>query len=241
MDREHQLEDQEPWRRHCAELVGALLLTFVAAGSEVVATLHPGEVGPATRAAAPGLVVLALIYAVSDVSGAHFNPVVTLSFALRGDFRWRFVPTYWLAQLAGAAAAAGLLRGMFGPIADLGTSTPHSTTTVALGIEAVITTTLVLVVLGTATRAGTVGPQAALAVGATIALNGLVFAPISGASMNPARSFGPALVSGHLDHAWLYVVGPLLGGLVAVLVIWIIKGPSQLQERNAAEGDQAAA
>lgn len=217
-------------------MVGTFLLTFVASGAEVVATLTPGDVGPATRAAAPGLVVLALIYAVSDVSGAHFNPVVTLSFALRGDFPWRLVPTYWLTQAAGATAAAGLLRAMFGPVAHLGASTPHAPTSVALGIEAVITATLVLVVLGTATRAGTVGPQAALAVGATIALNGLVFGPVSGASMNPARSLGPALVSGHLDHLWLYLAGPLLGGTAAVLLVWLIKGPSQLQERSAAEG-----
>ena len=239
-DGEERLEDRELWRRAAAEVVGTLLLTFVAAGAEVVARLHPEAISPATKAVAPGLVVLAMIYAVSDVSGAHLNPAVTLSFALRGDFHWRSVPAYWGAQVAGAAAAAGMLRGMFGPVAHLGTSTPHATDAVALAIEVTVTAALVLVILGTATRAGTIGPQAALAVGATIALNGLLFGPVSGASMNPARSLGPALVSGHAEHLWLYVVGPTLGGLVAVLLIWLIKGPSQLQERVAAEGERRA-
>jgi aquaporin Z len=224
-------------RRLSAELVGTFLLTLVAAGAEMRAVKAPSEVGPAAKAVAPALMVLALIYALSDVSGAHFNPAVTLAFTVRGDFPWRHLPGYWAAQLVGAVAAASLLRALFGTIAHLGATLPKDSTAVSLGTEVVLTATLVTVILGTATRKGVIGPNAALAVGATIALAGLVFGPVSGASMNPARSLGPALVDPQFDHIGIYLLGPVLGALVAVGVTHVTHGTPRQEEHEAAQGE----
>ena len=235
-----ELDSNRPFRRLAAEFLGTFLLTFVAAGGEIMASKAPLEVSAGAKAVAPGLIVLAMIYAVSDVSGAHFNPAVTLGFALRGDFGWRFMAPYWATQLCASVAAAGLLRGMFGDIAHLGATSPKLGVGVSLGTEVLLTATLVTVILGTATRAGVIGPHAAIPVGATIALAGLIFGPVSGASMNPARSFGPALVSGHLSHLWLYLVGPVIGAGVAVLATWLVHGGRDEDERRAAEGEDSS-
>jgi aquaporin Z len=234
---EHDLESTNPWRRFAAEFVGTFLLTWVAAGAVIMATKSPADVGPGAKAVAPALVVLAMIYAVSDVSGAHFNPAVTFAFALRGDFRWRYVPGYWSAQLVAAIAASALLRATFGTRAHVGATVPHAHTGLSLLTEVLLTFALVTVILGTATRAGVIGPQAAIAVGSTIVLAGLVFGPVSGASMNPARSLGPAIVGAHSDRVWIYVVGPILGAVAAVGATWIVHGPRESDERQAAEGE----
>src|SRR5204863_1921938 len=182
-------------------------LTLVAAGGELLAALTKGEVSTAAKVVAPGLVVMALIYALGDVSGAHFNPAVTLAFALRRVFRWSCVPAYWITQFVAAIAAAAVLRLMFGDIAHLGANhVRHATTTTGLATELLLTWLLVTVILNTATRARVLGPNAAIAVGATIALCGLFAGPVSGASMNPARSLGPALVAGYATNWWIYVV-----------------------------------
>jgi aquaporin Z len=221
-----------------AELFGTFFLTTVAAGGEVIAGLSGGEVSHAARAVAPGLVVLALIYAVSDVSGAHFNPAVTLAFALRGDFAWWRVPGYWLAQGLGAVLAAVFLRALFGVVEHLGATRPHVGTGAALVMEAALTCLLVTVILGTAARNSKIGPNAALAVGSTIALCGLFAAPVSGASMNPARSLGPAIVAGELQHQWIYAVGPALGSLLAVALAWVFHTEGDPEETEAASGEK---
>jgi len=167
----------------------------------------------------------------------HFNPAVTLAFALRRDFPWRRVPGYWAVQIGGAVLAVLLLRAILGPVGDLGATRPHHGTLAAFGMETVLSVLLVTVILGTATDHHLVGHNAALAVGATIALDGLFAAPISGASMNPARSLGPALVSGQLADAWIYVAGPLLGALVAVGVAWLLRGGTTPDAVKAASGD----
>lgn len=223
-------------RRLLAELLGTFALTSVAAGAEVIAVISGGEVGQAARAVAPGLLVMAFIYAMGDVSGAHFNPAVTFAFALRGAFPWSRLPGYCLAQLAGALAAAGLLRILFGDVAHLGATTPKHGEFQSLVMEILLTWLLVTVILGTATRYQLIGPSAALAVGATIALCGLFAGPVSGASMNPARSLGPAIVSGEMASAWISVAGPSVGASAAVLVAWILKGNKRPQEDKAAEG-----
>jgi len=224
-------------RRLFAELLGTFALTFVAAGGEVIAVVSGGEVSPAARAVAPGLLVMALIYTVGSQSGAHFNPVVTLAFTLRQDFPWRRVPGYWGAQIVGAVLAALLLRALFGLVGHLGATLPRHGTIEALVMEVVLTFLLVTVILGTATNHRLTGPNAAIAVGGTIALIGLFAAPISGASMNPARSLGPFLVSGQLADAWIYIVGPLAGALLAVLVAWMLRGKTTPEAVEAAKGD----
>jgi aquaporin Z len=220
-----------------AETLGSFVLTLVAAGAVMAGVLSHGEVDHVARTVAPGLVVTALIYAFGDVSGAHFNPAVTLAFALRGDFRWTRVPGYWLAQLAGATGAAFALRYLLGSVAHLGASESSLTDGKTVVLEAILTAVLVTVILNAASRHSLIGTDAAIAVGATIALCGLFAATLTGASMNPARSTGPAIVSGHTDQLWLYIVGPIAGAIVAVALSAVLHPHHDREEREAAEGD----
>lgn len=223
-----------------AEALGAFGLTAVAAGADVAGGLTGGEVTPLARAIAPGLFVMASIYAMGDVSGLHINPAVTLGFTLKRLFPARWLPAYWVAQLAGAVAAGLGLVALFGSTAaQAGVNEPHVPTLVALVIEVFLTFVLVMVISGTADRANLVGPNAALAVGATIVLCGLIALPLEGASMNPARSTGPALATLDLADLWIYWVGPLLGSALAVLVTTYVHGTRQDhgETRHAAQGD----
>ena len=232
--------------RLLVEGFGAFALTFVAAGGDVMARISGDEVTAMARAIAPALVVMALVYALGDRSGAHFNPVVTSAFAIRRLFPARLVPAYVLVQLAGATVAALLLAALFGSAVEAGVTRPRLVSPeVAVIIEAILTLFLVTVILGTADRARIVGPNAALAVGATIALCGLIALPIEGASMNPARSTGPALIAGDLSTLWVYWVGPFLGAMGAVLLEGMIRGPARVRDGKAREaaagGDEESA
>lgn len=226
-------------RRLFAEVFGTFALVTVAAGADTIAALTDGEVTPVARAVAPALMVMALIYAIGDVSGAHFNPAVTLAFAMRRDFPWRLVPAYWAAELGGALLAATLLRSLFGTVGHLGATLPKRGVGVAFVVEVVLSLLLVTVILGTATRNRLIGPNAAIAVGGAIALCGLVGLPVSGASMNPARSLGPALVGGTTSQWWIYVLAPLTGALIAVACTWVMHGGRKPKEEDAAGGEGA--
>jgi aquaporin Z len=217
----------ESLRRVAAEAFGSFALVFAAAGADTMAQLSGGQVTPAARAAAPALMVTAMIYSIGDVSGAHLNPAVTLAFAAKRLFPWRWMAPYWIGQLGGAVAAAALLRLLFGDAAGAGVSTPHIPSVTAAALEAVLALILVTVILGSADRYRVVGPDAALAVGATIALCGLIALPVEGASMNPARSLGPALVEWRLGDVWIYVVGPPAGALLAALLTRLLHGPTE--------------
>ena len=227
------------WRRLFSEALGTFLLVVVAAGAPVVDAVSHGQVPLDAQVVAPGLMVMAIIYFMGMVSGAHLNPAVTLSFAARGNFPWVRVPGYILAQLTGATAASLLLRALFGTVGHLGATLPGPgiSSGTALVVEALLTLGLVSVILGTASGARNVGTNAALAVGGYIALAGLWAAPISGASMNPARSFGPELVAGDWTSWWAYVAGPIAGGLLAVGIAWILRGPPSLAANVAAQGE----
>jgi aquaporin Z len=227
-----------PLQRLAAEFVGTFFLVTAAAGADIVADLHPGQVSNGARAVAPALVVAAMIYALGSVSGAHINPAVTVAFAVRTVFRWRWVPAYIAAQLAGAVAAAAVLHVLFSPSGHQGTTYPHGAVGQSLGMEIVLTTLLVLVILNAATKHRLLGPDAALPTGATIAAAGLVGLSVSGASMNPARSLGPAIVAGIGQDQWLYVVGPVIGALLAVAVTTLCQGTPKSEEADAAEGDK---
>jgi aquaporin Z len=223
-----------------AEALGAFALTLVAAGTVMAGALSHGEVDHIAKSVAPGLIVMALIYAYGDVSGAHFNPIVTLAFALRGDFKWLRVPAYWIAQFVGAIAAALLLRSTLGSVAHLGASESTLSAGRTVTLEVVLTAFLVTVILNTASRHSLIGTDAAIAVGATIALCGLFAATLSGASMNPARSFGPALIDGRLGDVWPYFVGPLIGAVVAVGLSFALHPHHDREESDAAEGEAGA-
>src|SRR3954447_14548686 len=199
------------YRRLFSETLGTFMLVLVAAGGGI---LHAkGQISLAAAVVAPGLMVLAIILFMGAVSGAHLNPVGSIAFALRHDFPPKRLTGYVIAQLTGAALACLFLLAVFGNVEHLGATLPgpgyHAWQ--ALLMEIVLTAVLVSVILGTASAAQNVGTIGALGVGGYIALAGLWSAPVSGTSMNPARSFGPALVSGDWSSYWVYVVGPLLG------------------------------
>jgi len=212
------------YRRLFSELLGTFMLVLVAAGGGI---LHAkGQISLTAAVVAPGLMVLAIILFMGAVSGAHLNPVVSLAFAVRGDFRWRRVPGYIIVQLVGATLAGLFLLAVFGNVEHLGATLPgpgyHDWQ--AFLMEIALTGVLLSVILGTASAAQNVGAIGALGVGGYIALAGLWSAPVSGTSMNPARSFGPALVSGDWTAYWVYVGGPLLGALIAVGCAIILRG-----------------
>ena len=213
------------YRRLFSELIGTFMLVLVAAGGGL---LHAkGEISLAAAVVAPGLMVMAIILFMGAVSGAHLNPVVSIAFGLRGDFPRRRILGYVIVQLLGATLACLFLLAVFGNIEHLGATLPgpgyHDWQ--ALLMEIVLTAVLVSVILGTASGAQNVGTIGALGVGGYIALAGLWSAPVSGTSMNPARSFGPALVSGHWGSYWVYVAGPLAGALIAVGCAIVLRGP----------------
>ncbi len=212
------------YRRLFGELLGTFMLVLVAAGGGV---LHArGQISLAAAVVAPGLMVMAIILFMGAVSGAHLNPIVSIAFALRGEFPWKRVPGYIVVQLLGATCASLFLLAVFGNIEHLGATLPGPGyhTWQAFMLEVVLTATLVSVILGTASSAQNVGAIGALGVGGYIALAGLWAAPVSGTSMNPARSFGPALVGGDWKAFWAYVAGPLFGALIAVGCAVILRG-----------------
>jgi MIP family channel proteins len=185
-----------------------------------------GTLGPAGVAAAFGLAIMTMIYALGHVSGAHFNPAVTAAFAVGQHFPIARVMPYWAAQVAGAVAAAALLRATLGDV-PLGVTHPSGSDAQALAWEAVLTFFLMLVIVAVATDTRAVGQGAAIAIGGTVALGSLVGGPISGASMNPARSLGPAIVSGDLSDMWIYLLAPPVGAMVAVLVYRYLRPTAQ--------------
>ena len=176
-----------------------------------------------------GLVVAAMIFSLGHISGAHINPAVTLGFALARHFPWKMTPLYWGSQLLGATAACLVLRSLFGNVADMGATLPGAEVWVVAAFEALLTFFLMFVIMAMATDVRAVGTAAALAIGATVALEATFGGPISGASMNPARSFGPALVSGNWTAHWAYWVGPIVGAAVAAFTYAWLREDNTMQ------------
>lgn len=226
------------WRRLFAEVLGTFFLVLVGAGGGVVNEVSGGQISRGTAVTAPGLMVMAIILFMGAVSGAHLNPAVTLGFAIRGDFPWRRVPGYIVAELVGATLGVLFLSAVFGKVGSLGATEPGPGVSdlQAMLTELILTVGLFSVILGTASRSQNLGPLSALGVGAYIVLAGLWSSPISGASMNPARSFGPDLVLGDFDHFWVYVVGPLLGVAVAVGFAYVLRSHADAGGAAAAQG-----
>jgi len=219
--------DRYEGRRLFSELLGTFFLVLVAVGGGMVNARFGGNAVPyGAKVVAPALMVAAIILFMGTVSGAHLNPAVSCAFALRGDFPWRRVPAYVVAQFLGAILATLLLWGLIGKQGSAGLTLPGSgiSTTTAMLWELVLTTGLVSVILGTASGAQQIGTLAAVGVGSYIALAGLWGSPVSGASMNPARSLGPALVLGDWTSWWAYLVGPVAGGVLAVGIAYVLRG-----------------
>jgi aquaporin Z len=219
-------DPKQEWRRLFSELLGTFFLVLVAAGGGMMGQAFPGTISRTAAVVAPGLMVMAIILFMGKVSGAHLNPAVSIAFALRKDFPWGRVPGYIIVQLAGAALAAWFLQSVVHVSATFGSNYPASgfSSMDAFLMEAVLTLGLVSVILGTASGAQNLGVFGALGVGAYIALAGLWGSPISGASMNPARTFGPNLVGGDFTDYWVYVAGPLVGAALAVGAAFVLRG-----------------
>jgi aquaporin Z len=220
-------DPRQEWRRLFSELYGTFLLVIVAAGGGMMSQAFPGVISRTAAVVAPGLMVMGIILFMGKISGAHLNPAVSIAFALRGDFPWRRVPGYIVVQLIGATLACLLLQGVIGVSASYGSNYPAAnySAVAAFWMEALLTLVLVSVILGTASGAQNVGLLGAFGVGAYIALAGLWGSPISGTSMNPARTFGPDLASLNFSDYWVYVAGPITGAVVAVGIAFVLRGP----------------
>lgn len=199
-----------------SELLGTFTLVFAGTGAIVINDVSGGVIGHAGIALTFGLVVMAMIYTFGEVSGAHLNPAVTLGFAVAGRFEWKNVPGYVLAQIIGAVAASGVVHWLFPAHEKLGATLPAGSAMQSVVLELILTAILMLVILRNSTGAKEKGITAGIAIGGVIALEAMFAGPICGASMNPVRSLAPALVSGHLEHLWIYLAAPTLGALLAV-------------------------
>jgi MIP family channel proteins len=219
------------WTPYLAEVIGTFGLVFAGCGAIMIDTISKGQVTHVGVGLVFGLIITVMIYSLGHVSGAHFNPAVTLGFVLARHFPLRRLAGYWLAQLLGAILAAFCLRLLFGNVAHLGATLPSGGAWQSFGLEVILTFFLMFVIMAMATDTRAVGQAAALAIGSTVALEALFAGPICGASMNPARSLGPALVSGIWTDQWVYLVAPLIGAVAGALVYRLLREADQPMSR----------
>src|SRR5580658_7485925 len=233
-------DPHQEWRRLFSEVLGTFFLVLAAAGGGMMGHAFPGVISRTAAVVAPALMVMAIILFMGKVSGAHLNPAVSIAFALRRDFPWWRVPGYVVVQLAGATLAALFLHSVINVSAMYGSNYPaHGYSNgAAFWMELILTMGLVSVILGTASGAQNIGVIGAFGVGGYIALAGLWGSPISGASMNPARTFGPDLVSGTFTGYWVYIAGPIAGAAIAVVIAFVLRGRGgDKSALGAAQGD----
>ncbi len=215
-------------RRALAEGLAAFALVFAGCGAIVADARYGGALGTVGVGLVFGLVIMAMVYATGHLSGAHINPAVTVAFTLTRHFPPRDAVAYVTAQVAGASAAALVLLAAWpAEPAHLGVTVPHVGAGTAVLYEAVLTAILMFVIMAVATDTRAVGAAAAIAIGGAIGLDAVFGGPVTGASMNPARSFGPALVSGEWDDFWVYVLGPLAGAALGALAYQVVRGHAQ--------------
>lgn len=217
-------------QKYYAEIFGTFILLFCGAGAIVTNQASGGTVTHVGIALVFGLVVTAIIYAIGEISGAHINPAVTIAFWVARRFPGNQVVPYILCQAAGALAACLLLKVIFPDITNYGMTLPAGTEVQSLILEIVLTWILMFVVLCVSTGAKETGILAGVAIGAVIALEAMFAGPICGASMNPARSLAPALVSQHLQSLWLYIAGPIAGAVLAVPSLWLVRNNTHVMK-----------
>jgi MIP family channel proteins len=219
-----------------AEALGTFALVFAGCGA-IMVDAKSGALGHLGIAISFGLVIMVMIYALGHVSGAHLNPAVTLSFAVARQFPRRLIVPYWAAQLAGALIGAAILRGSLGNLAEVGATFPSGSDGQAFLWEVVLSFFLVLVIMAVATDTRAVGEAAAIAIGATVGLDALFGGPITGASMNPARSLAPGIVSGDLHAIWIYLTAPVVGATLAALTYAFLRG-DPISHREIGDADR---
>ncbi|PWU21654.1 MAG: aquaporin [Verrucomicrobia bacterium] len=219
-------------KRFAAELIGTFALVFAGTGAIVINEVSGGTVTHVGIALTFGLIVLAMVYSFGDISGAHLNPAVTLGFFAARRLSAREIPLYLSGQLLGAIAASASLWFLFPQSKLLGATLPAAAPSQSFVLEAILTFLLMLTILNVSTGAKEKGITAGIAVGSIIALEAMFAGPICGASMNPARSLGPALVSGHLEHLWIYLIAPVLGAILATFACRCVREPGCCTEQN---------
>ena len=219
-------------KRSLAEIIGTFGLVFATAGANVVDELSDGRISHLGVGIVSGLIITAMIYAVGHISGAHFNPAVTLGFTVGRHFPVKELPVYWSAQLLGGSIGALSLRGLFGEVGIMGGTMPRGSTLESFGFEIPLTFILMFVIMAVATDSRAEGGQAALAVGATVGLNSIFGGPISGASMNPARSFGPALAAWNWADHWIYWSAPFVGAALAAVAYNLLRSSREETPRT---------
>jgi len=212
--------------KYIAEFIGTFALVFCGTGAVIINQETGGTVTHIGIAVTFGLVILAMIYTYGEISGAHFNPAVTIAFATLKLFPAKLVLPYLLSQLAGAFTATIILKMLFPDNPELGTTIPAGSDSQALIIEFILTFLLMTVILNVSRGSKEIGIMAGIAVGATILLEAMFAGPITGASMNPARSISPAVISSHFEHLWVYIVAPVSGALSASLIWYYMKTKS---------------
>lgn len=220
-----------------AEALGAFALTFAGAFIDILARIHPEDVSLTARAACPALVIMASIFTLGSISGAHFNPIVTVTFWLQRVFPGKFVPFYLLAEISGALLAGLLLNTFFSDSFSAAVNQPHTTPAIAWMSEISLSFLLIVTILGTAKQHSLLGAEAAIPVGGYLFAAHILGTKLSGPSLNPARSLGTAIVEGNLEHLSLYLLGPFLGALLAIAVIALIHVPRKKEEAEAANGN----
>src|SRR5271170_4158607 len=233
-------DPRQEWRRLISEALGTFFLVLAAAGGGMMGHAFPGVISHTDAVVAPALTVMAIILFMGKVSGAHLNPAVSFAFALRHDFPWKRVPGYIVVQLASATLGALFLHAVINVSATYGSNYVAATYSAgsAFWMEFILTLGLVSVILGTASGAQNVGLFGAFGVGGYIALAGLWGSPISGASMNPARTFGPDLASTTFTSYWVYIAGPIAGAVIAVGIAFVLRGRGGGKSgAGAAQGD----
>lgn len=202
--------------KYISELLGTFALVFCGTGAIVINQESGGAVSHVGIAITFGFIVMAMIYTLGDISGAHMNPAVTIAFCIAGRFPFKEVLPYTISQLTGAILASLLLRYLFPSNDTLGATLPAGTASQSFILEVVLTFFLMLVIINVATGSKEQGMFAGLAIGSTVLLEAMFAGPICGASMNPARSISPAIISGHLEHLWIYIAAPILGASIAI-------------------------
>ncbi len=210
-------------KKYIAEFIGTFILVFCGTGAVIINEATHGAITHVGISITFGLVVMAMIYALGEISGFHLNPAVTLSFAIGGLFKWRDVIPYISAQLADALLASMVLALLFTTSVLLGSTLPANGAMQSFVLEIILTFILMFVILQVATGSKEQGLFAGAAIGAVVLLEAMFAGPVSGASMNPARSFAPALISGHTEHLWIYLTAPITGALPAIVVYQFLK------------------
>jgi len=219
--------------KYLAEFIGTFALVFCGTGAIVIDQQTSGSVTHVGIAITFGLVVMAMIYSLGSISGAHFNPAVTIAFTIAGRFKVRQVLPYIVSQLAGALAATATLKFLFTTNETLGATLPAGTEMQSFILEFILTFFLMLVITNVATGSKEQGMFAGLAIGFTVLLEAMFAGPICGASMNPARSFSPAIISGHMEHLWVYLIAPIAGAAFAIPVCKILQYKNTQNENSA--------